>query len=166
MSVATAKWPEQRSPTTRRGEALRRHSEGKELSSTMNQQPDITNPFDPMATWRAARDASLESWSKMMIEFVNSEAYSQATSQWLDTYLAYSQPFQRAIDTTMTQVLTGLNMPIRTDVTILAERHTNVEVRLDDLDAKLDDIQRAVKVKALPASKRAADTSAKAKEVK
>src|SRR5438034_4789543 len=123
----------------------------------MNQQPDITNPFDPMATWRAARDASLESWSKMMIEFVNSEAYSQATSQWLDTYLAYSQPFQRAIDTTMTQVLTGLNMPIRADVTILAERLTNIEVRLDDLDVRLDDIQRAVQ--ALPASQPAADTN-------
>jgi polyhydroxyalkanoic acid synthase PhaR subunit len=132
----------------------------------MSKQPENNNLLDPMATWRAARDASLESWSKLMTELVNSDAYSQATGQWLDTYLTFSQPFQRAIETAMTQVLTGLNMPIRTDVTNLAERLTNVEMRLDDLDAKLDDIQRAVKVKALPATKRAADTSAKAKEVK
>ena len=45
-----------------------RHLEGKELLSTMSKQPDITNPFDPLGTWRAARDASLESWSKMMID--------------------------------------------------------------------------------------------------
>ena len=36
-------------------------------------------------------------------------------------------------------------MPSRDDVTRLAERLTNVEMRLDDLDAKLDDILRAVR---------------------
>ena len=123
----------------------------------MSKQPENNNPLDPMATWRAARDASLESWSKLMTELVNSDAYSQATGQWLDTYLTFSQPFQRAIETAMTQVLTGLNMPIRTDVTNLAERLTNVEMRLDDLDAKLDDIQLVAQ--SLPASKPAADTN-------
>ena len=135
--------------------------EGKELLSTMSKQPDITNPFDPLGTWRAARDASLESWSRMMIDLVNSEAYSQATSQWLDTYLTFSQPFKRIIETTMTQVLAGLNMPTRTDLTTLAGRFTNVEVRLDDLDAKLDDVERAVKP--LTASKQAADTNVEAR---
>ncbi|OLB39175.1 MAG: hypothetical protein AUH05_10780 [Ktedonobacter sp. 13_2_20CM_53_11] len=127
----------------------------------MSKQPDITNPFDPLGTWRAARDAGLESWSRMMIDLVNSEAYSQATSQWLDTYLTFSQPFKRIIETTMTQVLAGLNMPTRTDLTTLAGRFTNVEVRLDDLDAKLDDVERAVQP--LTASKQAADTHVEAR---
>ena len=121
----------------------------------MSKQPENNDLLDPMAAWRAARDASLESWSKIMIEFANSETYSQATGQWLDSYLTFSQPFQRAIETTMTQVLTGLNMPIRTDVTNLAERLTNVEIRLDDLDARLDDIQRDIQ--AIPATIHAAD---------
>jgi hypothetical protein len=140
----------------------------------MSEQLETPNPLDPFDTWTAMRDASLKSWtamrdanlealSKLMIDLVNSEAYSQATSQWLDAYLTMSQPFQRVLDTTMTQVLTRLNMPLRTDVINLAERLTNVEMRLDDLDAKLDDIQRAIK--ALAASNRAADTSAEAKEV-
>jgi Poly(R)-hydroxyalkanoic acid synthase subunit (PHA_synth_III_E) len=140
----------------------------------MNKQPETPNPLDPFDTWTAMRDASLKSWtamrdanlealSKMLIDLVNSEAYSQATSQWLDTYLTLSQPFQRVLETTMTQVLTRLNMPVRTEMTSLAERLTNVEMRLDDLDAKLDDIQHAIQ--ALAASNRAADTSAKAKEV-
>jgi hypothetical protein len=140
----------------------------------MNKQPETPNPLDPFDTWTAMRDASLKSWtamrdanlealSKMLIDLVNSEAYSQATGQWLDTYLTLSQPFQRVLETTMTQVLTRLNMPVRTEMTSLAERLTNVEMRLDDLDAKLDDIQHAIQ--ALAASNRAADTSAKAKEV-
>ena len=149
-------------------EQQRRQLEGKEPSSTMSEQPETTNPLDPFDTlntmrdaslksWQTMRDASLESWSKMMIDLVSSEAYSRATSQWLDTYLTVSQPLQRMLDTTMTQVLTRLNMPMRSDVTSLAERLTNVEMRLDDLDAKLDDIHRAVQ--ALAASKHAADTS-------
>ena len=159
---------------TKAAEHKQRHLEGKELSSTMSEQRETTNPLDPIETWTAMRDASLKTWtamrdanlealSKMLIDLVNSEAYSQATSQWLDTYLTLSQPFQRVLETTMTQVLTRLNMPVRTEVISLAERLTNVEMRLDDLDAKLDDIQRAIQ--ALAASIHAADTSAKAKEV-
>jgi len=121
----------------------------------MSIQPDIPESLDPLGTWRAARDASqeiwqmtrdisLETWSKLMIDLFNSEEYSQATSQWLDAYLTLSQPFQRVLETTMTQALSGLNMPTRTDVTSLAERMTNVEMRLDDLDAKLDVILHAL----------------------
>ncbi len=135
----------------------------------MSEQLEMTNPLDPFDTlntmrdatlksWLTMRDVSLETWSKMMIDLVSSEAYSQATSQWLDTYLTMSQPLQRILDTTMTQVLTRLNMPMRSDATILAERLTNVEMRLDDLDAKLDDILRAIQ--ALAASNYAAGTSA------
>jgi hypothetical protein len=159
---------------TKAAEHKQRHLEGKELSSPMSEQRETPNPLDPIETWTAMRDASLKSWtamrdanlealSKMLIDLVNSEAYSQATSQWLDTYLTLSQPFQRVLETTMTQMLTRLNMPVRTEMTSLAERLTNIEMRLDDLDSKLDDIQRAIQ--ALAASNRAADTSAKAKEV-
>lgn len=147
----------------------------------MSKEPEASNPLDPfgalntmrdasMQTLNAMRDASMQSWSKMMIDFVNSEAYSQATGQWLDTYLTMSQPFQRVIETTMTQALTRLNMPLRSDVISLAERLTNVEMRLDDLDAKLDDILSAIRslpspqqTAEAPSSNQAADTRAKAK---
>ena len=131
----------------------------------MNNQSETNNPLDPFETmntmweanlknWKSMRDTSLESWSKMMIDMVNSDEYSQATGQWLDTYLTMSQPMKRIIDMTMTQVLTGLNMPMRSDVTNLAERLTNIEMRMDDQDAKLDDILHAIQ--ALSASNHAA----------
>src|SRR5215472_9382426 len=122
----------------------------------MSNESESANPLDPFGTmtslwetnlknWKSMRDTSLDSWSKTMIDTVNSDEYSHTSGQWLDTYLTLSQPFRRIIDLMMTQVLTGLNMPLRTDVTSLAERLTNIETRLDDQDAKLDDILNAIK---------------------
>jgi hypothetical protein len=119
-------------------------------------ESESPNPLDPFGTmntlweanlknWKSMRDTSLDSWSKTMIDTVNSDEYSLTTGQWLDTYLTLSQPFRRIIDLMMTQVLTGLNIPMRSDVTSLAERLTNIETRLDDQDAKLDDILNAIK---------------------
>ena len=119
-------------------------------------ESESPNPLDPFGTmntlweanlknWKSMRDTSLDSWSKTMIDSVNSDEYSRSTGQWLDTYLTLSQPFRRIIDLMMTQVLTGLNIPMRSDVTSLAERLTNIETRLDDQDAKLDDILSAIK---------------------
>ena len=140
----------------------------------MSNQSESTDPLDPFETmntmwetnlknWKSMRDTSLDSWSKMMIDTVNSDEYSRTTGQWLDTYLTLSQPFRRIIDLMMTQVLTGLNMPLRTDVTSLAERLTNIETRLDDQDAKLDDILSAIKVMAVSTPKPTGRNSAKAK---
>jgi polyhydroxyalkanoate synthesis regulator phasin len=89
------------------------------------------------------RDTGMDAWSKMMIQLVNNEAYAQASGTMLDTWLTTSAPFRKALETTMTQVLTQLNMPTRTDITSLAERLTHIEMRLDDLEAKLDDRPQA-----------------------
>ncbi len=151
--------------------------EGKEPPSTMSNESEPTNPLDPFETmttmweanlknWKSMRDTSLDSWSKTMIDTVNSDEYSRTTGQWLDTYLTLSQPFRRIIDLMMTQVLTGLNIPMRSDVTSLAERLTNIETRLDDQDAKLDDILSAIKAFSIPkptTSKTTTNNSAKAK---
>ena len=44
----------------------------------------------------------------------------------------------------MLKTLEQLAMPSRADVVSIAERMTNIEMRLDDLDAKLDNIQRLI----------------------
>jgi polyhydroxyalkanoate synthesis regulator phasin len=87
------------------------------------------------------RDQTMESWSKAMIEAVNTDAFAQSIGSQLDNYTV-SAPFRKGMETTMTQVLEQLNMPSRSDVTRLAERLTNIEMRLDDLDAKLDYLQQ------------------------
>ena len=111
----------------------------------MKQQPDTPNPLDPFGTLRTMRDASLESWSKLMVDVVNSDAYAQATARWLDTYLTASKPLREAVEATATRVLTEFNMPTRDDIISIASRLTNIEMRLDDLDARFDEIQSAPK---------------------
>jgi BMFP domain-containing protein YqiC len=105
----------------------------------MNQKPENSNPFDPTGMFKSMRDAGMDAWSKMMIQLVNSEDYAQATGTMLDAWLTSSAPFRKAVESTMTQVLTQLNMPTRSDVISLGERLTHIEMRLDDLEAKLDE---------------------------
>ena len=96
--------------------------------------------FDPMEPWRGMRDAYLDAWAKSMVDMVNSESYAQATGTMLDTYLSVSAPFREAIEKAMLKTLEQLAMPSRADVVSIAERMTNIEMRLDDLDAKLDQL--------------------------
>jgi hypothetical protein len=100
--------------------------------------------LDPMDPWRAARDLYTDAWGKTMVDMVNSEAYAQATGAMLDSYMTVSAPFREAVEKAMLKTLEQLAMPSRADVVSIAERMTNIEMRLDDLDAKLDNIQRLV----------------------
>jgi hypothetical protein len=113
----------------------------------MSQPPDRNDPnnlFDPFGLWKQSQQAMLETWSKSMTDAVNSAPYSEATGRMLDMYLTASAPLRKVIDQTMTQLLNQLSLPSRAEVISLAERMTNIELRLDDLDARLDTIQRGI----------------------
>ena len=101
------------------------------------------NPFDPTGMLKTIRDANMETWSKMMIEYVNTDAYARVTGEMLDAWLSNSAPFRKAIEAAMTRVLGNLNLPNRAEVVGLAERLTNIEMRLDDMEAKLEESLRA-----------------------
>jgi hypothetical protein len=100
--------------------------------------------LDPMEPWRAARDSYMEAWGKTMVDMVNSEAYAQSTGAMLESYMTVSAPFREAVEKAMLKTLEQMGMPSRADVLSIAERMTNIEMRLDDLDAKLDNIQRLI----------------------
>lgn len=105
---------------------------------------DGAKPFDPFEPFRGMRDAYLDAMSKVMIDAVNTEGYAQTTGAMLDYCLTASAPFREALEKAMTQALLQLSLPSRQEVAALAERFTNVEMRLDDLDAKMDRILKAV----------------------
>lgn len=94
--------------------------------------------FDPFAPFREMRDAYLNAMSKNMVDAVNTEAYAKATGAMLDCYLTASAPLREEMEKSMLQVMQHLSLPSRQDVAALAERFTNLELRVDDLDAKLD----------------------------
>ena len=110
-------------------------------------------PFDPMEPFRGMRDAYMDVWAKTMVDMVNSEAYAQATGTMLDTYLTVSAPFREAVEKAMLKTLEQLAMPSRADITSLAERMTHIELRLDDLDAKLDEFQKTAGKASPPSAK-------------
>jgi len=100
--------------------------------------------FDPMEPWRGVRDVYMDAWAKTMVDMVNSEAYAQASGAMLDSYLTVSAPFREAIEKAMLKTLEQLAMPSRADIVSIAERMTNIEMRLDDMDAKLDAVLRLI----------------------
>jgi hypothetical protein len=105
----------------------------------MSQTNNDFNPFDPTGLLEEMRTAGMDAWSKMMIQLVNSDAYAQATAQMLDAWLTSSTPFRKATESAMAQALANCNMPSRADIVSLAERLTNIEIRLDDLEAKVEE---------------------------
>lgn len=105
------------------------------MAESRTEEKKTQDPFEP---FRGMRDAYLESLSKAMIDAVNTESYAQATGAMLDCYLTASAPFREALEKTMLQALQQLSIPSRQELASLAERFTNVEMRLDDMDAKLD----------------------------
>lgn len=120
----------------------------------MSDKEPPVNPFDP-ATWQAGRDAYLNAWAKAMVDAVNTDQYAKATGQMLDSYLSASHPLREVLEKSMVHALQHLNMPSSTDLTALAERVTNIEMRLDDMDAKLDRIVKQFSPQAAPAKPKA-----------
>jgi len=102
------------------------------------EQSERTMPSDPFAPFRGMRDAYLDAMAKAMVDAVNSEGYAQASGVMLDACLTASAPFREALERSMVHALEQLSLPSRQEVASLAARFTNLELRLDDMDAKLD----------------------------
>ena len=106
----------------------------------MAEEKNNSATYDTFEAFQKMRDSYLESMSKVMINAVNSEEYARATGAMLGNSLAMATPLREALDKMMLMALEQFSLPSRQQVTALAERFTNVEMRLDDLDAKLDRI--------------------------
>lgn len=111
-------------------------------------QKNGLRPNDPIGNLRSMRDATLDAWAKAMVEAVNTESFARALGAYLDTTLAASAPLQRAVDQQMKLALARLSLPSREDVTTLAKRMTTIEMRLDDMDVKLDQLAHALRAQA------------------
>jgi len=105
------------------------------MAEVKEEKPKTYDPFEP---FREMRDAYLDAMSKTMVDTVNSEAYAKATGAMLDWSLTATEPFRQTMEKAILQAMQQLSLPSRQDLGSLAERFTNLELRVDDLDAKLD----------------------------
>jgi len=120
------------------------------MAETRTEEQKTYDPFEP---FRGMRDAYLESLSKAMTDVVNTESYAEATGAMLDCYLTASAPFRETLEKSMLQTMQQLSLPSRQEVASLAERFTNVEMRLDDIDAKLDNLAKELAALRQPPAK-------------
>jgi hypothetical protein len=105
-------------------------------------QSESAKTPDPLEQWRELRDVYMDAWAKTMGEAVNSEAYAQTSGTMLETCLTVLSPFRDAQKKAMLNALGQLSMPSQADIVSLAERLTNIELLLDDMDAKLNQIHQ------------------------
>lgn len=98
------------------------------------------NDFDPFAPWKQLQDTSMKAWATMMSDIVANEAFAQTMGMYLDNYLENAAPIQQQVEKGMEKYLAQINMPSRNELTTLAERLTHLEMRTDDIEAKVDEV--------------------------
>lgn len=108
----------------------------------MSEAETAASQPDPMEKMRELRDAYLETWSKYLIETVNSESYAKASGAALNSYLDVAAPLKEPAEQALLRTLEQLHIPSSSDFAGLAGRITNIEMQLDNADAKLDRIEK------------------------
>lgn len=113
------------------------------MTNTNGTRGGLDNPFISPALLRSLRDSTLETWSKLAIDVVNTDLFAQWLGIYLSTTLAATAPLQQQLSQYTEALLPRLNLPSRAEVTSVARRLTAIEMRLDDIDAQVADLLRA-----------------------
>jgi hypothetical protein len=95
---------------------------------------------DPFAQVVQFYDAWAKSWSDVMSQTVASKGFADSMGQQLEGSLDALTLARRQMGELMEQYLRQLNLPTRREVISMAERLTKIEMAVDDLDAKLDEV--------------------------
>ncbi|MBK9941428.1 MAG: hypothetical protein IPP13_07385 [Kouleothrix sp.] len=69
----------------------------------MSQPNDEPGLFDPTGMLRGMRDASIDLWTKALLQTIGSEEYAHIMGTLLDSYMATSAPFRKLLDTMLLQ---------------------------------------------------------------
>lgn len=100
------------------------------------EQPQV----DPMAPMVQFYDMLAKSWSGAMSEMVASKSFADTVSKQMEGNLELVGLMRQQVGVLMEEYLHQVSLPSRSDMTGLAERLTRIEMRLDDVDAKLDEV--------------------------
>ena len=95
---------------------------------------------DPFGQWVQFWDTWTKAWSGPMSEVVASKGFAESMGQQLESNLEATTLMRRQLSEMMQQFLQQMSLPTRKEIISLAERLTSLEMRMDDADAKLDEI--------------------------
>ena len=106
-----------------------------------SEKPEI----DPFAQMIQFYDSMGKSWASAMSDAVASKSFADSMSEQMESNLEAMSLMRKQFGDFMEQYLQQMNLPTRKEVISLSERLTKLEMRLDDLDAKLDEILDVLK---------------------
>ncbi len=104
----------------------------------MSEQAEKAN-FDPAASMVQFYDAMAQAWARAMNNLVASEGFADAVAEQMQANLETMGLMRKHVSELMDQYLQQMSLPSHQEVLGLAERLTRLEMRLDDMDAKLDE---------------------------
>jgi hypothetical protein len=96
--------------------------------------------LDPFKQWIHFWDNWTKAWAEPMSDAVASRGFAESMGQQLEGALEAAAMMRQQMGGIMQQVLQQMSLPTRQDVVRLAERLTHMEMRLDDVDSKTDEI--------------------------
>ncbi|MEJ2736390.1 MAG: poly(R)-hydroxyalkanoic acid synthase subunit PhaE [Anaerolineae bacterium] len=103
-------------------------------------EKDEKPQVDPFAQMVQLYDDWTKMWSGAASEMVSSKSFADSMAQQLESTLSTAQLMRRQMSQIMEQSLQQMSLPTRQQVVGLAERMTSLEMRLDDMEAKLDEV--------------------------
>jgi polyhydroxyalkanoate synthesis regulator phasin len=105
----------------------------------MSEQPE-KQEGDPFSQMVEFYDDWSKTWAGAMSEMVSSKSFADSMAQQLEGSLSAIGLIRRQMGELMEQSLQQMSLPTRKGILNLAERMTNIEMRLDDMEAKLDKV--------------------------
>lgn len=105
---------------------------------TVSEKPKTESP-DPFAPVIQISDLMMQSWADVLSQTVTSPAFAKSMGEQMQGFLEGTKLVRQQMQAAMEQSLQQLNVPSREQIVSLAERLTHVEMRVDDIDAKVDE---------------------------
>jgi hypothetical protein len=102
---------------------------------------------DPFAHMVKLYDTWSKAWAQAMSEAVSSKSFAESMGQQIEGSLEALSLVRKQTNDIMAQYLRQMNLPTRDEVISLATRLTKVEMAIDDIDAKLDQVLDLLKAK-------------------
>ena len=100
------------------------------------EQPE-SDPFSQMLQFY---DDWTKTWSGAASEMASSRNFADSMAQQLEASLSATQLLRRQMGELMEQSMQQMSLPTRRQILSIAERMTNIEMRLDDMEAKMDQV--------------------------
>jgi polyhydroxyalkanoic acid synthase PhaR subunit len=119
---------------------MTRPPENQSSPSSPSSPPSSPRSTDPFELWRQIYETNERAWNAVLERTVNNPAFAESSGKILETFLSA----QKTVRENMRSYLEQINLPTREDIARLGELIVSLEEKVDQLDDRLDRIERAV----------------------